>query len=371
MKYYGDYIGFQFGDYHSHDLGLIRVSDGSRYQDVSVPNFQDVTQKRPGGDGTYYWGATYTQRTFPINIAFDNLSEEQLRQVRNVYTGDAEGWLIFDETPYKKYWVKLQSPPQFKYLTFTENGNDRVYKGEATLTFISYSPYAIDAFKYLEDAQITKPVPISSQTEYQSLIQSGQYMYVRDGVLYSPGASIIPISTTSYNYIDPMNEGEWIQSVKLLDNDDSIISTAAATTFYVYNPGDLPTDCIITIALTSEFLQAAETRVRYIRQPGGTENTLGRLHFKQIIQQDPYDAYIKINTGHNLVYGADANGIQTGSLYNSFITEGDFFKIAVSTVQGEALTSSEQCDYIVVHNTASGNARVYYDCACEYNYLYY
>lgn len=153
MKYYGDFLGFQFGSYHSRDLGLYRVSDGDRYNDVSIPNFTDTTQKIPGGDGTYYWDSFYTQRTFTINTAFDSLSESQLRNIRQIFNGKAEDWLILDEVPYKKYRVKVQNPPQIKYHSFREDYKDgeylrpRVYKGEIIFQFISYTPYAIDNFK--------------------------------------------------------------------------------------------------------------------------------------------------------------------------------------------------------------------------------
>jgi hypothetical protein len=40
MAYYGDFIGFQFGEHHFPDkengFMLYRVSDGSRYTDPSV-----------------------------------------------------------------------------------------------------------------------------------------------------------------------------------------------------------------------------------------------------------------------------------------------------------------------------------------------
>jgi hypothetical protein len=60
MNYYGDYLGFQFAGRHSRDLGLYRVSDGDRYNDVSIPNFTDNTSPKPGNDGTYYWDSFYT-----------------------------------------------------------------------------------------------------------------------------------------------------------------------------------------------------------------------------------------------------------------------------------------------------------------------
>ena len=158
MKYYENFLGFRFGEYHSRDLGLYRVSDGDRYNDVSIPAFSDTTSKIPGGDGTYYWDSFYNQRTFTINTAFDSLSETQLRQIRQIFNGKAEDWLIFDETPYKKYRVKVQSPPQIKYHSFREDPvydeewnrtfeRPRVYKGEIVFQFVSYYPYGIDNFK--------------------------------------------------------------------------------------------------------------------------------------------------------------------------------------------------------------------------------
>ena len=52
-----DFIGFSFDDVHSSDLGVLRVSDGSRYNEYLLPTSQDVTVQVPGGDGTYYFGS--------------------------------------------------------------------------------------------------------------------------------------------------------------------------------------------------------------------------------------------------------------------------------------------------------------------------
>ena len=309
MGYYGDYIGFQFGDYHSHDLGLVRVSDGSRYTDPSVPNFSDTTQKIPGGDGTYYWDSFYTQRTFTIQCAFDKLSEAQVRKIRQVFNGKAEDWLVFDEVPYKKYRVKMQSPPQFKYLTFDENdirpgqtGYDyekaRTYKGELTLNFISYYPYAISTFKYLNEVPAT----------YQS------------------------------------NLSEWKDSVGLIDISvssptiNAAIATATSTTTqYIYNPGDLETDCTIRIGIAdATAVETIELHV-WVSVGSRTDSWTGLADRKIILtgitQQHEYDECIVIDTSTNLVYGEDdpSDGSKTGSLYNKFLTSGDFFKLPFST----------------------------------------
>ena len=49
--------------------------------------------------------------------------------------------LIFDEFPYKKYMVKCAQPPVLKFLCFDEY-EFRIYKGEGTVQFIAYYPFA-------------------------------------------------------------------------------------------------------------------------------------------------------------------------------------------------------------------------------------
>lgn len=80
----GDFISFSFNGYRSEDLGIVRVSDGSRYSENLIPTSQDKIVQVPGGDGFYYFGSDNTQRTFNINIAFDELTEEQFRKLRQV-----------------------------------------------------------------------------------------------------------------------------------------------------------------------------------------------------------------------------------------------------------------------------------------------
>jgi hypothetical protein len=39
----GDYIGFTFNGVHSSSLGIVRVSDGSRFNENLLPTMQDKT----------------------------------------------------------------------------------------------------------------------------------------------------------------------------------------------------------------------------------------------------------------------------------------------------------------------------------------
>lgn len=146
-----DFIGFKYGDKHSTEFKILRVSNGNRYQENLTPQFQATTTVVPGANQTYLFGTNYTQRTFALNIAYDDVSEQEMRAMIQWLRPDKPKPLIFDETPYKYYTAIISQPPQFNYICFTDkNNNDRrVYKGEANIQFVCYYPFAKSVSKYL------------------------------------------------------------------------------------------------------------------------------------------------------------------------------------------------------------------------------
>ena len=146
----GDFIGFSFGNTHSSDLGIVRTSDGDRYNQNLSPEFEDKTLAIPGGDGTYYFGSTFSQKIFEVPFAFDKITESKLRKLNAFFNDRKIHNLIFDEAPYKIYKAKIVEPPDISYLCFDEDG-ERIYKGEGTLNFIAFTPWAHSHYKFLDD----------------------------------------------------------------------------------------------------------------------------------------------------------------------------------------------------------------------------
>ena len=138
----GDFLGFTLGETHSSQLNITRVSSGDRYDDDLLPRFKDTTVEVPGGDGTYYWNTYYQQKPFTLNFAYDDLRDEDLRTLRQLFGYKGIRPLIFDELPYKKYMVKVAAPPQFKYICF-DYQDMRLYKGEGSVQLVAYYPYAL------------------------------------------------------------------------------------------------------------------------------------------------------------------------------------------------------------------------------------
>lgn len=137
-----DFIGFTYNGKHSiRDLGIYRVSGGDRYNETIVPAAQDKTASVEGQVGQYYFGRQIQSRTFEVPIAFDNLTEDKLRELK-CWLNDGELHdLSFDEAPYKVYTAKVNGQANLQYICFNINGK-RVYKGEGTINFICYYPYA-------------------------------------------------------------------------------------------------------------------------------------------------------------------------------------------------------------------------------------
>ena len=160
------FVGFTYWGKHSHDdLNILRVSNSNRYNDNLTPTLTDKTAEIPGGDGMYFFNTYHKQKQFTINIAFDSLTETQLRTLRQVFDGKDIHDLIFDELPDRVYHAKVTSNPNIKYIPFDVHDTPGtssntgasvaqsaathvVYKGEGTIQFTCYDPYAYGTTAY-------------------------------------------------------------------------------------------------------------------------------------------------------------------------------------------------------------------------------
>ena len=269
----GDFIGFSFNGYRSESLGIVRVSDGSRYNEDLVPTTQDKTVQVPGGDGFYYFGSDYTQRQFSINIAFDELTEKQLRELQQVFGTKELGKLIFDERPYKYYMVK-SGKPQLKYICFGREGEVRTYKGEGTLTFTAYYPFAKSIYKFLNE------------------------------------------------YSDK-NKDEWKDASGMKTEKGTYDTVSNNGSIPVYNAGDLEADFILKFSFPINNISTDDIKITLSKENVGKVEAF--LNLKGFGKKGA-DTGFQINTKTNLIEGFNAEGL-TGTLYNENITQGDFFKI--------------------------------------------
>ena len=285
-----DYIGFTFNKVHSSELGIVRTSDGSRFNENLLPSMQDKTTPIPGRDGTYFFGSSYTLRVFDISFAFDSLTEEQYARLKS-WLGDKKiHSLIFDEQPYKVYKAKITGTATIKHIPFGEGPTNRIYKGEGTIQFTAFEPFARSVYKYADEYEVD-------------------------------------------------NFEEWKSAAKLLPtrgNYDKVVNNSIR----LYNPGDQESDFMLAIKFDGDTIPATKIR---LEDPEGSIRGMDI----DLITKLGEDDCVKINSKLNLIEGY-ANNKKTGNVYNRYISAGDFFKIPMfSDTKNDMLLTIEGSSHLV------------------------
>ena len=346
----GDYIGFSFGKkadgtpMHSSDLGIVRTSNGSRFDENLLPTMQDKTVPVSGGDGTYYFGSYYTQRQFSVSFAFDSLTEEQVATLKSHFGDKKIHDLIFDERPYKIYRAKVTGSATLKYIPFSEGATNRLYKGEGTLQFTCYEPFARCEKKWLSDYSNWENVrewkDASGLKETQGVYDSIQQNNTIP--LWNPG-------DIESNFQLRINFGEQYTEITFDENN-------------IYEKGKYYVKKNNEYELSYDEYDSSITyyNKKICPIPAGKinldKNSDRKLAWKELTAQGE-DAYVKINTKLNLIEGYNSNGVKTGNIYNQYISAGTFFKIP----QGEELM-------VIDLSVASF---VDQESPIEYNYYYF
>lgn len=149
------YLGFTFAGHHSSEFGLLVVSDGSRYHQNLFSNFSDTVTQVPGKSGGYYFGTQVGMRDFDVQCVFDNMNSHMKQKIEQWLYPNKTGWIIFDEMPYKKYYVKISQVPQFNFIPFDEFKNKKlfkfqrdIFKGELNISFFSFYEYGFENENY-------------------------------------------------------------------------------------------------------------------------------------------------------------------------------------------------------------------------------
>ena len=319
MSIKGDFISFTYNGVHSTELGIVRTSSSNRYNDQLVPTSQDKTVVVPGGNGTYFFGSNYTQRAITLNIAYDEVTEATLRRMRKVFSADTIYPLIFDDAPYKVYYAKVSGQPQLNYIPFQNydsdflGGTPRIYKGEGTINFVCYDPFAhcLNDYKYLNQYIVNNP--------------------------------------SWYKYD---NKNEWNLSANLLSIKGNYDTYNVSSGFKLYNPGDEEADFDFIIPISAA---SSLTGIKIKDDNNDLENHT--LMLKNAITPKTGDTHICFNSKMNLIQGYN-NGVRTGNTYNEFIGSGHWFKIP--------LNENNKNWYFVPIDYSDVTAPV-----LKYDYLYY
>ena len=410
-----DYIGFTFNGVHSSELGIKRTSEGSRFNENLLPTIQDKTVQVPGGDGMYYFGSYYTQRQFNISYAFDSLTEQQLSRIKAVFGDKKPHHLIFDEAPYKVYLAKVTGSASIKHIPFAEGTTNRIYKGEGSIQFTAYEPFARSAYKYLDQyitvirtLQPTTYIELSEQMCLGSFSWNENNLPIpgkRYRITYNNLESIdvaterinddfhtIAIGNEKFSVeyhlhsediefwgmeedagkivsikIEQIEEPyqnlpEWKDAANLLKNQGEY-DKLVGNYIKLYNPGDKETDYICVLNFQDGIIPSGEIKIL-----DGDVPIDSTLVLKEIKAKGE-DVQIRINTKLNLIEGykyrsVDGKYIKSSTLYNDCIISGGFTKIPKTFNQFD-LNTKRDLKMSLSSSLGANFERI------EYDYLYY
>ena len=245
----GPFLGFTYNGRHSSELGIVRINTGNRAEMPLSPSFKDSTAEVPGGKGLYYFNTQIQQRQFTINFAYDDLTEEDVRELREWLNPLEQGELIFDEEPYKVYTVKPNTQPKLSYLVFnkeittetfklyepsTVKSSGRVYKGEGAIGLTAYYPYAKAPSKELSYYNPnTKEGGFGSQDEWKTAAGFDKEVQLDSLECYNRGDIETPV-TLNFKVAKDINTNETVSGnvgIELYSGTTSQIGTRIG---YVY-----------------------------------------------------------------------------------------------------------------------------------------
>lgn len=357
----GDYIGFTFNGVHSSELGLVRVSNGSRYEVDLLPPLQDKTVQVAGRDGAVYFNSQYNAKPIKVPVAFDNLTEEGFEKLKRLLANKKPAYLWFDETPYKQWLVKSATAQKFKWICFDESRNGkeyRIYKGEGTLEFTCFSPYAESRALTLDD-EVEDVIVWEYADGRRTRLVTTATTNINGTEETDDDTKIIKTLRDYYNF------EEWYKSSRLRDkefynenNEKVELYKYDNGQMNVYNAGDIPADVQITFlkdktktGITNQYIFMDNPNTETVdsgafslkndleislwsSKAENTDGPLARMKIKAF-QFFSDDKGFVIDSKIKIIKGIDENGKLTGRQYNKYKILGDFFKIPTTEDEEE------------------------------------
>lgn len=372
----GDFLGFTFNGEHSSDMGITRISSGDDFSEELFPEMEDITADVPGLDGQYYFGTKYKSRSFDIEFAFDHLTEVQFRKLRQIFGVKRSGELIFDERPYKKYLVRINSPIELSFVCFDEK--TRITENREGVKIINRIPIT---------EEVDGEEVVTGYTIEREPVTPYVYLDTTEPIYKGKGkitcVCYYPFAKSVFKALPVGDNADWAASSGILSQEaHSEYDTYDSITgeIKLYNAGDLKTG----FRLYCPFSVSTSLKLAYIPLAGG--DIEAELNIQDVIPQEnseSTDIGMLIDTNTGLIQGVqefrfefgNATYTTSGNLYNRYVKSGYFFQInpSISYADGAKIIIRNKDNEIIDTNednkdneiTDTNKIYIFYD------YLYF
>lgn len=383
---WSDFIGFSFDGVHSSKLNILRVSGGDRYNEDLLPEIDDKIIEAEGRDGVYYYGSFYKSRNIEIQIAFDSVTEEQYRNIRRLFGQKKICELIFDERPYKVFYAKIAEPITLETICFDEEDYYWDTTGHKSKDDPSPTPSRINAAVLGEATVVSaKGSYIPGSIDHKVYLGTKRRIYKGEGsinfIVYDPFARQLYKQLELYEANGYDNINEWAASSGILTTaeyengafdvyqniSNSGIREAAHFNgqINVYNPGDLDTPYYLFIPYVNNRIDSEIGENIIIGNDGMTDLIIEPFENKGSTEENG----VIINTRAELIEGVHYDYTlrawrNTGNIYNRYIKRGSFGRI----FKGNKFDFRHQGIYLNCKVNEGDSMELP---AIHYNYLYY
>lgn len=189
-RVYMPFEGFTLFGIYSGEFNVYRTLNGSRFNSVLSPDFENITESVAGMKGEYDFGVNIKSRRITLNCYCCGITESQFRQLQRWLSPTQKGQLILDEAPYKAYTVRLTQPVEFTFVTNKDIFGNIYYNGTFTLELIATDPYAYSVFNSLDGIQYDNNIFYNSGILYSEYLPPVVFTNITSSqniVLYNGG----------------------------------------------------------------------------------------------------------------------------------------------------------------------------------------
>lgn len=143
--------GFTYNGIHSSKYNCYHTPNADdRWRESPV--FEVYNEEVTGRDGGYCYGYRTKIRTISLKVFYEDITIETRERIRAWLDRKTSGYLVFDERPFVKYYVRpAKTVPGKSYTTRHEGVSQDLYSGTFTIDFSAYEPFGMLSYKYYTD----------------------------------------------------------------------------------------------------------------------------------------------------------------------------------------------------------------------------